>query len=94
MLAGTSGLSLRNKSILYKTMIRPIIMFAVSIWGHAAKNRIKRPKIIQNKRLKLINGLPFRFGTDQLHTQTKYPKLEELIGTHEDAFMENCHASK
>lgn len=93
MLARTSGLSLGNKNIIYKTMIRPIIIYAAPIWGHATRARIKRLQIIQNKCLKLIHNLPFHFGTDELHILTKYPKVIELIETHENAFIEKCDAS-
>lgn len=68
-------------------------MYASAIWGHATRGRIKRLQIVQNKCLELIHCLPFRFGTDELHTLTKYPKIEELIEEHENSFMEKCDAS-
>lgn len=55
MLARSSKLSLQNKNIIYKTMIRPIIMYASPIWCHATRTRLKKLQIVQNKCLKLIN---------------------------------------
>lgn len=49
MLARSSKLNFKNKNIVYKTMIRPIITYASPIWCHAAKTHVKKLQIVQNK---------------------------------------------
>lgn len=77
--AETSKLNLKNKNVVYKTMIRPIITYAAPIWCHATKSRMKKLQILQNKCLKQINNLPWRFGTEDLHSLTGYPKITDLL---------------
>lgn len=93
MLAKSSKLNVKNKNVIYKTMIRPIITYASPIWCNATKTRLKKLQIIQNKCLKQINNLPWRFRTEELHTLTEYPKINELLEKHENKFKERCESS-
>lgn len=93
MLAKSSKLSHKNKNLIYKTMIRPILTYASPIWSHATATRLKRLQVVQNKCLKMINKLPWRFGTDDLHSLTGYPKITELFEQNEDKFKDRCELS-
>lgn len=93
MLARSSKLNFKNKNIVYKTMIRPILTYASPIWCHASKTRLKKLQIIQNKCLKMINNLPWRFNTNELHRRTEYPTIIELLEEHENKFKERCESS-
>lgn len=93
MIARTSRLNHRNKNIIYKTMIRPIITYASPIWCNATRTRLKRLQVVQNKCLKMINNLPWRYGTDELHRRFNYPKITELLEQNHDKFKERCESS-
>lgn len=74
-----SLLSHKNKNLIYKCVIRPIISFASPIWCKAANTHLKRLQIIQNKCLKMINNKPWHHPTTHLHRETGYELFSSFI---------------
>lgn len=74
-----STLSQKNKNLLFKCVIRPIMSYASPVWYKAAKCHIKKMQIIQNKCLKMINNKPWRYSTQVLHHETGYELYNEFI---------------
>ena len=52
-----SKLDLRNKILLFQTVIAPTMLYEIAAWGHAA-NR-KKIQIVQNKALRTIMDAPW-----------------------------------
>lgn len=77
LIARNSKLSQQNKNILFKSLIRPILTYSAPLWKDAAKSHLKKLQVIQNKTLKSINNLEWRFPTTDLHQLTKYPTITE-----------------
>lgn len=75
-------------------MIRPILTYAAPIWASAAKTHIKKLQVVQNKVLKQIHNLYWRFHTNDLHQLTNYPMLNELIGMMARDFRQRCDESE
>lgn len=94
MLARSSRLNVKNKNIIYKTMIRPIMTYAAPIWVSAAKTHIKKLQVVQNKALKQIHNLHWRFHTTDLHQITNYLLVEELIIKMARDFRQRCGESE
>lgn len=93
LLSKTSKLSSKNKNILYKSVIRPVMTYGCPVWYQAATTHIKKLQVIQNKSLKLINKLPWRFSTKLLHQSTRYPTIFSFMETTADKFRYNCSVS-
>lgn len=74
-----SSLNFKNKNLIYKCVIRPILTYASPVWYKAAKSHIKKMQIIQNKCLKMINNKHWRFPTSLLHVETGYEMLLNFI---------------
>ncbi|GBM32139.1 putative RNA-directed DNA polymerase from transposon X-element [Araneus ventricosus] len=53
-----SKLFLRNKLLLYKTLMRPIMNYASPVWGAAAKTHINKVESTQNKIARQITQVP------------------------------------
>jgi hypothetical protein len=47
-------LNLKSKKILYESWIKPLIMYALELYGHAKKKKIDRLQKVQNKVIKLL----------------------------------------
>ncbi|GFW77537.1 RNA-directed DNA polymerase from mobile element jockey [Trichonephila clavipes] len=56
LIGRSSPLSLENKVILYKQILRPTITYGSPVWGAAAPTHTKR---IQNKILRIITNAPW-----------------------------------
>lgn len=93
LLSRKSKLSSKNKNILYKSIIRPIITYGCPIWYQSATTHIKKLQVVQNKSLKLINKLPWRFSTDLLHQTTRYPKIFSFMEETAEKFKYKCSQS-
>lgn len=74
-----SPLNLKNKNLIYKCVIRPILSYASPVWYKAARCHIKKMQIIQNKCLKMIHNKHWRFPTQSLHDETGYEKYRDFI---------------
>ncbi|GBN46709.1 hypothetical protein AVEN_149533-1 [Araneus ventricosus] len=53
-----SKLFLRNKLLLHKTLMRPIISYASIVWGAAAKTNINKLETSQNKIARQVRKAP------------------------------------
>lgn len=94
ILAPKSKMSTKNKLIIYKTIIRPIITYGSSVWMNAAKTHLKALQVTQNKCLKTILRLPWRYPTSLLHNHANLPTLENLFSEINTNFLEKCSTSQ
>lgn len=88
-----SKLNSKNKLLLYKMCIRPILTYGCQVWLKCAKTHKKRLQIIQNKNLKIIYNLPRRFSTVELHRKYKQKTIEIFIKDLTLSFNDRCRRS-
>lgn len=63
-----SPLNTKNKLLIYKSIFRPMLLYACNVWGDSAKTHLNKLQITQNKCLKLLLNLPYYYNTINLHT--------------------------
>lgn len=85
-----STLADRSKMLIFKTVIRPTLTYASPVWITAAVSNRKHLQIIQNKCLKMILRLPWRYHTNELHERAEMPTLHEYVGTLNEKFKLRC----
>lgn len=88
-----SNLSVENKFLIFKAIIRPILTYASPIWIHAAISHRKNLQILQNKCLKLVLKLHWRHPTLDLHERAAVPMLSEYIAKLNANFNAKCATS-
>ena len=89
-----SKLNIKNKKLLYKSCIRPIMTYACQVWyKKTARCHIKKLQIIQNKNLKIIHNLTWRFPTTTLHAQYGHDSIETVLRSQTLSFEERCRRS-
>lgn len=75
-----SKLSLHNKLLLYKQILKPVWTYGIQFWGCAAKSNIDRIKVFQNKLLRVIvNATLWYFDNNELHRNLKIPTIKDEI---------------
>ncbi|GFX14183.1 RNA-directed DNA polymerase from mobile element jockey [Trichonephila clavipes] len=62
-----SPLSLENKVILCKQILRPVITYGSPVWGAAATTHMKKIQVIQNKILRVMTNAPWYVRNDVIH---------------------------
>lgn len=93
LLCWRSALNPKNKLIIYKTIIRPILLYGCQVWNDSAKTNLKMLQVIQNKNLKIIFNLPMRFSTLELHTIHEQQLISDVIEQQNRTFIDKCRNS-
>lgn len=89
-----SLLTPKNKILLYKMCIRPIMAYGCQIWfKRSAASNLKKLQIIQNKNLKTILKLHRRFSTRTLHETSKQPTVSSYLAELTQRFEMSCRFS-
>ena len=69
------SLSLENKLLLYKVIIKPI--WTVSIWGCSSKSNVNIMQRFQSKTLRLIAGAQRYVSNQKFHEDISITTVEE-----------------
>jgi hypothetical protein len=86
-----SKLDLKNKLLIYKLAIRPILTYACPAMRGTAKSHIKKLQVVQNKTLKMILDVSRYERTTAIHELTEVPMIEEYIGKLTDKFFRSLN---
>lgn len=74
-----SGLSLENKLLLYKVIIKPIWTYGIVLWGCACKSSVNIIQAFQSKTLRLISGAPWFVRNTLIHRDLNMPNVMDEI---------------
>ena len=73
------ALTLNQNTILYKTILRPILLYACPAWGHAISTQTQRLQVLQNKIARIITGADRFTQITQLHESLALPYITDTI---------------
>lgn len=90
LLAPRSHLSIENKHLIFKVVIRPIMAYGCPVWYTAANIHINRLVVLQKKILKIIHKLPRRTPSALLEEITGFIPFNSYIDAYNDKFFNNC----
>ena len=62
-----SKLSLENKLLLYKTILKPVLTYGAQLWRTASTSNIAIIQRYQSKILRMITLAPWYSSNDQIH---------------------------
>lgn len=74
-----SKLSLKNKLLLYKSIIKPIWTYGVQLWGCTKPSNTKIIQRLQSKVLRTITNAPWYVSNFTLHTDLHVPYVTDEI---------------
>lgn len=81
-----SQLSLENKLLLYKCILKPIWTYGVQLWGTTANSNIEILQRFQSKILRMITNSPWYITNNRLHHDLDIPTVKEEIKTRVKAY--------
>jgi hypothetical protein len=79
LIGRNSKLSLENKILLYKTIIKPIWTYGAEIWGCASKSNISIIQKSWSKILHMLANAPWYVLNITLHENLNVPVVKEAI---------------
>lgn len=77
-----SRLSLENKILVYKTIIRPIWTYGIELWGCASKSNLAIIQRSQSKILRAITDAPWYVSNQMIHNDLNIPFVQDVIQHH------------
>jgi len=77
ILGRKSELSLANKVLLYKIILKPIWTYGIPFWGTAPHSNIEILQRFQNKALRTMVNAPWHVPNKLLHTDLQMPTIRE-----------------
>ena len=82
-----SKLSLENKLLVYKAVIKPIWSYGIELWGYASKSNVATIQRSQSKILRTITNAPWYVSNHTLHTDLNIPYVREVINERIDKHL-------
>jgi len=74
-----SALSIQNKLLLYKQVLRRIWTYGRQLWGCACQSNVEIIQRFENKVLRNIVNAPWYVRNEDLHRDLKVDVIEEVI---------------
>ena len=66
-------------STLYYTFVYPYLNYCAHVWGRAYDTHLNDLRVLQNKVVRIINGVPPRTNTDYLYSQQSILSVNRLF---------------
>lgn len=79
LLGSKSKLSMGNKLLLYKMVLKPVWTYGIELWGCAKPSNINIIQRFQSKTLRSMVGAPWYVSNRTLHEDLKIPYVTEEI---------------
>ena len=74
-----SALDLEYKVLLYKTVIKPIWLYGIQLWGTASSSNVEKLQRKQSALLRSITGAPWYIRNSNIHRDLNVPIIREEI---------------
>ena len=87
LIGRNSNLSLENKLLVYKAVIKPIWTYGIELWGCASKSDVAIIHRSQSKILRTIANAPWFVTNHTLHSDLKIPYVSEVIKERTDKHL-------
>ncbi len=91
MLRADNKISLSNKRLLYKSVLRPIWTYGMPLWGAAVDTHVTKIQRQQNIVLRSITDAPKYVSNLQLHDDLNLETVQELITRTADRYIIRLH---
>lgn len=79
LLGRNSKLSLENKLLIYKSVIKPVWTYGIQLWGATCNSNINKIQRAQNYILKQVGNTPWFIRNSEVHEHLSMPTVKEEI---------------
>ena len=87
LLCNTSKLSLENKLLIYKVMLKPVWTYGIQLWGTAAISNIIILQRFQSKILRIITNAPYYISNSRIHQDLGIPTVLDEIKAYSSKYI-------
>lgn len=86
-----SKLSLENKILIYKSIIKPIWTYGFELWSSACASNLIKIQRVQNRILRIITGAPWFIKNKNIHKDLDIPEINDLVHMFQCKYKEKLH---
>lgn len=79
LLASKSHLSIKNKLLVYKVILKPVWTYGIQLWGSASNSNVEILQRFQSKILRRILNAPWYVSNRTIHNDTGFPFVTEEV---------------
>ncbi|KAH8385844.1 hypothetical protein KR200_001937 [Drosophila serrata] len=87
LLGRNSQVSIENKILLYKAILKPVWTYGIQLWGTASNSNIEILQRFQSKMLRKIVNAPFYVTNVNIHNDLNIPFVKDVIRKHSIAYV-------
>lgn len=93
LLGRDSALSVENKLLIYKVILKPVWTYGVQLWGTASKSNVEILQRFQNKVLRNIINAPWYTKNTEVYEYLSVPLIKDEISKFNFKYQQrlNCH---
>lgn len=84
-----SHLQVRCTILLYKSLLRPLLLYGCEVWGNTSSTNIRKLQTFQNKVLRIAVNAPWFIRNNQLHNELLVPPVYSFIKKITKNFLTN-----
>ena len=88
LLGQNSELSLENKVLLYKAILKPVWTYGIQLWGTSSNSNIEILQRCQSKTLRLMLNAPWYITNNNIHKDLSIPKVIEEVRSISSKYLE------
>lgn len=92
LLGRNSDLSVENKIMLYKQVLRPVWTYGIQLWGCTKKTNTEIIQKFQNKVLRGIVNAPWYIRNSDLHRDLQIETVTEVVRKHAVSHNQRLHS--
>lgn len=96
LLGRKSQLSLENKILIYKTILKPIWTYGIQLWGSASTSNIEILQRFQSKTLRSITNAPWFVSNKIIHNDLNIETIKSEISAYSERYQNrlSCHPNE
>lgn len=86
LIGSKSQLSLNNKLLIYKTILKPIWTYGIQLWGSASNSNLEILQRFQSKVLRAIADAPWYVNNAIIHNDLCVPTIKSEISAFSEKY--------
>lgn len=88
LLGPKSELSLENKILLYKCILKPVWTYGLQLWGTTSNSNVEILQRYQSKTLRFLANAPWYMTNKQIHRDLECPFIKDEINRFSSRYIE------
>lgn len=94
LMGRNSELTLENKTLIYKTILKPVWTYGIQLWGTASNSNLEILQRFQNKVLRSIVNAPWYVTSSSIEKDLQMPSIREEIKRHSSNYSDRINEHK